>query len=146
MWGWRSNVDSNLTTLMVVYTDSELPEPGWSPMPLADTDRTEWSPFVWREYLPAAEFWGDVTAGSIVDVGNNIIGRFPGTIFWVPTTIPGAGAGCIAVKAEVVSPTGFTLPRGRYVFHEALQTNPSIPSLAEMLGTPGRIDLSTHQF
>lgn len=85
-------------------------------------------------------FWEHYRAGNLVCLGG-LIAETPDTVFWVDTRAI-LGSGCCAVARDITSPDGYTLRRGRYVYHQALRADKPMPSLGELLADTEKIDLA----
>lgn len=138
--GWRYG--DVVTALIAVYADPtpEHPEPCWSVMPFAGIPETQWPPFA-SEHLFGQWFWEHYWAGNIVSLGA-LIARIPDTVFWVDTEAI-LGSGCCVVSRDIKSPGGYTLRRGRYVYHQVLRAGGPVPSLDVLLDDNGKIDLAS---
>jgi hypothetical protein len=86
-------------------------------------------------------FWKHYRAGSINSL-RSLIAAAPGVVFWADTKAV-LGSDCCAVARDLRSPEGYVLPRGRYVYYEALRAGKPVPSLQTLLTTADRIDLAT---
>lgn len=137
LYGWTEN--GRVTALIVFYAHwtPEHPLPSWSPMP--DADAADWPPFV-SENLIGPWLWEHYRAGRIVDLAPHVADS-PGAVFWV-TGVPPLGWGCCAVARDLSSPDGWTLPRGRFVFHGELRDGKAVPPLETLLADPGATDLA----
>ena len=129
MFGWVH--DGTVTAVVCLYTD---PEPIISVMPLAGLPETGWPPICdfggW--------FWDAYQAGRIVDLAPLIAGTHH-TAYWVDTT-EAIGSGCVAVVGDLVSPDGWTLPRGVYAYYRVLRDHRALAD--DLLGAPGKVDLA----
>ncbi len=139
LFGWRRG--EIITALLVTYTEwsPETPEPSWAAMPLADLPEQEWPPFT-GESLFGRWFWEGYRAGHIAAL-DDLIGATPETIFWADTEAI-IGSNCCVVSRDVVSPDGYTLRQGRYVYHRVLRTGTSIPPLETLLSDDRLNDLA----
>ena len=137
LYGWTDN--GRVTALIAFYArwTPEYPLPSWSPMP--DADAADWPPFV-GEHLLGPWLWEHYHAGRIVDAGP-LIAASPGAVFWTTSVAP-LEWGCCAVAHDLASPDGWTLPRGRYVYHGELRAGVAVPSLETLLADPSATDLA----
>lgn len=139
LFGWKPG--QAITSLMVVYTryTPEYQQPSWLVLPRAGTSEGRWPPFA-GERVFGRWFWEFYWTGAIADLGH-LIASASGTVFWVDARAA-HGSHCCVVRRDVISPEGYTLPRGRYVYHLALREGRPVPSLEALLADPGRTDLS----
>lgn len=137
-FGWKSRDGvTALVTIHVKFTP-EHPEPSWSLMLLADVPEALWPPFT-DEPLFGSWFWDQYRAGGIVCL-DDLIAATPDTVFWIDTeTI--LDSDCCIVARDIESPEGYTLRRGRYIYCQAFKAGKQVPSLAELMASPGKIDL-----
>lgn len=137
--GWTH--DGIVTALIAIYTEysPEVPEPCWSVLPCADLPEARWPPFT-SEQIIGNWFWDFAGAGKIVSVDTLIAGT-PETVFWVDTEAT-LGSDCCVVARDIRSPDGFTLQRGRYVYHEVLRACVPVPPIRELLCGSGKTDLA----
>lgn len=136
-YGWT---DHGRVTALIAFDARYTPEtplPSWSPMP--DADAAEWPPFV-GERLLGSWLWEHYRAGRIVDLAG-VITDSPDAVFWVTGAAP-LEWGCCAVARDLASPDGWTLPRGRYVYHGELRDGKTAPSLETLLADPSATDLA----
>lgn len=139
LFGWLSG--DEVTALVTVYTayEPEYPEPSWAVLPHAGVQMRSWPPFTGEE-LFGSWFWEHYRAGSLVSLAA-LIGANPGTVFWVDS---GAMLGwdCFVVSREVTSETGYLLPRGCYLYYEALRQGVDVPPPDSLLAGPAKTDLA----
>lgn len=139
LFGWRDG--DHITALVVFYTryTPTCPEPRWAVMPSADEPEERWPPFATERQF-GHWFWEHYRDGNVVCV-SGIVGENPGTVFWVDTQAI-LGSNCCAVGDDIVSPGGYTLRRGRYVYQDALLMNKPVPSLEVLLADTSKADLA----
>lgn len=138
LFGW---VDQQaVTALMSVQTERTPtnPVPSWAVMPLVGSPAAIWPPFT-RDYLLGPWFWEYYRTGEIASLDGLIAGT-SGLVFWVETTDT-LGSGCYTVTQDLQNKASYTLRRGRYVYYQVLLEGKLVPSLAELLTSPGKIDL-----
>ncbi len=139
LFGWRDR--ETITALVVFYTryTPACPEPSWAVMPLVGIPEAQWPPFT-GESVFGHWFWEHYQAGNVVSV-DGIVGGKPDTVFWVDTqTI--LDSNCCAVAHDITSPEGYTLRRGRYVYHKALRADKAVPPLRVLLADTSKTDLA----
>ena len=139
LFGW---VSGNLVTaLIAVYTQytPEDPEPSWAVMPLANLPLRSWPPFT-GEHLFGPWFWEHVQADAILPLAD-LIAASPSTAFWVDTEAA-LGWDCCAVSRDIKNEAGYVLPRGCYLYYEALRQGVDVPPLEELLAGPAKTDLA----
>lgn len=139
VFGWRYG--DAVTALILIYANRApgAPEPSWAVMPLAGIPLQQWPPFT-DDRLFGRWFWDYYQGGGIVFVGE-LIASTRDAVFWADAkTI--LGSGCCVVTRDIKSPEGYTLPAGRYVYHEALQAGVPVPSLEVLLASTNIIDLA----
>lgn len=138
LFGWVREED--VTALIGVQTryTTASPVPSWAVMPGAVSPVGEWPPFT-GERLFGSWFWDHCRAGRIVPLADLIAGT-SGLVFWVDTKDL-LGSECCAVARDIRNTVGYTLRRGCYVHHEALQAGKPVPPLALLLAGPGKTDL-----
>jgi hypothetical protein len=108
-------------------------------MPLAGIPLQQWPPFT-DDRLFGRWFWDYYQGGGIVFLSELIAGTRD-AVFWADAkTI--LGSGCCVVTRDIKSPEGYTLPAGRYVYHEALQAGVPVPPLEVLLASTNTIDLA----
>ena len=131
-----------VTALVAIYAKCgpASPDPYWTVMPLAGVPEAQWPPFM-EEPDFGKWFWKHYRAGSINSL-RSLIAAAPGVVFWADTKAV-LGSDCCAVARDLRSPEGYVLPRGRYVYYEALRAGKPVPSLQTLLTTADRIDLAT---
>jgi hypothetical protein len=139
LFGWRQ--DDHVTALIPVYTTfaPRYPEPFWAVMPRVGIPEAQWPPFT-DEHLFGLWFWEYYRSGDLVSV-DGLIAEAPGTVFWIDTSAI-LGSDSCAVARDIKSPEGFTLERGRYVYHQALRAGKPTPSLRVLLADTGKTDLA----
>lgn len=139
LFGWACG--ETITALVTVYAEytPEFPEPSWTVMPLAGSPEAQWPPFT-GERLLGHWFWEHYRAGSVVPLSRLVAGT-PDTVFWADTKAI-LGSDCCVVARDIRSPQGSTLPRGRYVYFQALRAGNPVPSLKELLADTSKIDLT----
>jgi hypothetical protein len=139
LFGWLGK--DTILALVCCDTASTTAEspPRWSVMPLADSPKSDWPPFV-NEILFGDWFWEYYEAGSLVSL-DSLIFETPNTVFWVSTQEI-IGTDCCAVARDIEGPAGHVLRRGRYVDSEILQPGKLVPPLSSLLADPEKIDLA----
>jgi hypothetical protein len=139
VFGWAS--ESAVTALIVIYVESvaDRREPGWAVMPCVGVPEEQWPSFT-GEPLFGHWSWEGCPSGRIVSL-DEAIGRASETVWWVDTSAV-IGSNCCVVSHDIVLPDGDTLPRGRYVYYQALRSDETIPSLEALLGDTRKIDLA----
>jgi len=138
--GWARGTDiSALIAFYATYSPMS-PDPYWAVMPLADIPQSSWPPFAGEPFF-GCWFWEYYKARNISPL-DDIIAETPGTVFWVNTKAV-LGSDCCAVARDITSPEGYTLRRGRYVYHETLQAPKPVPPLGKLLATVDRTDLAS---
>lgn len=139
VFGWTS--EGAVTALIVIYVESaaDLGEPGWAVMPCAGVPEEQWPSFT-GERLFGHWSWERRQSGCIVSL-DEAIGGASGAVWWVDTSAL-IGSDCCVVSRDIVSPNGDTLPRGRYVYYQALRSDETIPSLEALLNDTRKIDLA----
>jgi hypothetical protein len=139
LFGWKCGDD--VTALVAVYAKytPAYPEPSWTVLPLAGTQDAQWPPFT-GEQLLGDWFWKHYRAGSMVSLGRLIAGTSD-TVFWAGTEAI-LGWDCCVVARDIASREGYTLPRGCYVYYEALQAGKVVPPLDVLLAHFGKTDLA----
>lgn len=139
LFGWAPA--DVVVALIVVYAEyaPDNPEPSWTIMPLADTAKSQWPPFIGKR-LFGTWFWEHYQNGNIISL-SALIARNPDTVFWVDATAP-LGAACCVVAADLSDSSGHVLPRGRYVYFQVLEVGTTLPPLDALLADPGRADLA----
>ena len=131
--GWRQHG----TVAALIMADTSGLVPTWALYPGADLPRDSWPPFT-GEHRIGWWFWEHMQAGSIVDLAP-LVAATRDQIFWIPAGVPEVN--CIAVRAEAAGLDGITLPRGRYAHHKTLSAGIPLPSMADLLADPQRVDL-----
>jgi hypothetical protein len=139
MFGWQES--GTVTALIACYArrTARSPEPIWSVLALAEAPESEWPPFT-KEHLFGPWFWECLHAGEVVSV-ENLISRTPGRVFWAHTEAS-LGSGCCVVSRQIEDPSGYVIPRGRFVFHTVLSARKPLPSVDEMLARADTTDLT----
>jgi hypothetical protein len=140
LFGWAS--DGCISALTAFYANPAPPckPPSWTVMPLVGTPETRWPPFT-NEPVFGRWFWQYYKAGKVINLGR-LISETPCTVFWAATKGI-LGSDCCVVAHDIESPEGLTLPRGRYVYSEALQEGKTAPSLDTLLADDRKVDLSS---
>jgi hypothetical protein len=137
--GWTGL--GHVTALVAIYAKyTPASEPYWAVMPLAGIPEAQWPPFT-DEPDFGKWFWKHYRAGNINSLGS-LIAATPGAVFWVDAKAV-LGSDCCAVARDVRSPEGYILPRGRYVYYEALRARKPVPSLQTLLTAADPIDLAS---
>lgn len=139
LFGWRNEED--VTALIAVYAKyaEASPEPGWSVMPQAGVPRAKWPPFT-HEHFFGPWFWEYYWVARVVSLGQ-LIARNPDTVFWADTEAI-LGSGSCVVARDIRDLDGYTLPRGCYVHHQALEAGKPVPILQVLLADTGKTDLA----
>ncbi|HTT53409.1 MAG TPA: hypothetical protein VMH35_18605 [Streptosporangiaceae bacterium] len=141
MFGWaREGIITALIGVQARYTPAS-PLPSWTVLPLASIPAAQWPPFT-GDHLLGPWFWEHYRAGTIVLL-NDLIAGTAGLVFWVDTKRL-LGSGCCVVAGGIESADGYTLPRGCYVYYEALRTGRTVPSPDLLLANLGKTDLGPH--
>jgi hypothetical protein len=139
LFGWIS--DKAVTALVTVrarYTPTSR-TPSWAAMPLVDIPEAQWPPFTGKR-LFGQWFWKHYRAGNLISVAD-LIAKTCDTVFWVDTRAV-LGSDCCAVTRDVVSPDGYTLRQGWYVYYKALRKGKHVPSLAILRANAAITDLA----
>ena len=138
IFGWRQG--RTVTALVIVYADPASGSvPSWAVMPLADMEPQQWPPFT-REGSFGQWFWQYVDDSSLVSLGG-LIASTRDTVLWADTKTT-LGSSCCVVTRDVTSPDGYTLSRGRYVYHQTLLDGVTVPSVESLLASTSVIDLA----
>jgi len=139
LFGWQES--GTVTALVAFYARymPRSPEPRWSVLPLAEAPESRWPPFTSERHF-GPWFWEDFRAGDVVAV-EDLISRTPGAAFWAHTEAT-LGSGCCVVSRQIMDPSGYVVPRGRFVFHEILSAGKPLPPLEELLARPDTTDLT----
>ena len=139
LFGWMDG--DTVTALVAVYAryTPVSPEPCWATMPRTGVPEAQWPPFTDERFF-GPWFWEHFRAGRIILLAG-LIGATSGTVYWVDTKAV-LGSDCCAVAREVRSPEGPVLPRGRYVYYQALRLGKRVPPLKALLAETGKIDLA----
>lgn len=139
LFGWMYGDVVN--ALIVIYAEysEEYPEPGWAVMPLTSASEELWPPFTGKP-LFGHWSWEEYKSGNIISL-DRVIAETPETVYWVDTKDT-LGSDCCAVARDISPHEGAVLGRGRYVYYEALQAGEHVPSLTELLTSPGTLDLT----
>ena len=137
--GWDDG--GTITALIAFYTGytPRSPAPSWATMPRAGVPDTQW-PWFADEPLLGPWFWEHYRERNIILL-DGLIAANPGVVFWADT---GAvlGSGCCLVEHDIRNPADAILPRGRYVYYQALRAGKPVPSLEDLLASAGKIDLA----
>lgn len=138
MFGWA--FEDVITALVPVYAGygEDFLQPRWSVMPHMGSSRAQWPPFI-GEHLFGNWFWEHYQARRVLPLDDLIAGT-EDVVFWVDTRAV-LGSDCCIVAGDVTIPHGPTLRRGRYVYHEVLQSGMRVPSMGALLGDDGKADL-----
>lgn len=139
MFGWQES--GAVTALIACYSRHRprSPEPVWSVLPLAEAPESQWPPFT-EESLFGPWFWEHLRAGRVVAV-EDLISRTPGAVFWAHTETS-LGSGCCVVPRQINDPSGYVIPRGRFIFHTVLSARKPLPSVDELLARADTTDLT----
>jgi len=138
LFGWvHQGAVNALISVQAEYTPTT-PVPSWAAMPLAGSPAAEWPPFT-RDQLFGAWFWEYQRTRKIVSL-DGLIADTSGLVFWVDTRDT-LGSGSYAVSQDIKSSEGYTLPRGRYVYYQALLAAEPVPTLGKLLANPAKTDL-----
>jgi hypothetical protein len=139
LFGWTfGDVISALIVIYAEYSD-DYPEPGWAVMPLTSASEDLWPPITGKP-LFGHWSWGEYNSGNIISL-DRVIAKAPETVYWVDTKDT-LGSDCCAVARDIHPREGVVLRRGRYAYYEVLQAGEHIPSLTELLASPGALDLT----
>lgn len=139
LFGWLAgNTVSALIATYAEYTP-EYPEPSWAVMPRADAPAQSWPPFS-SERLFGSWFWEHYQARTIVSLAA-LIAASSENVFWVGTEAA-LGWDCCVISGDVKSEAGYVLPRGCYLYYEALQRRVDVPPLEKLLAGPDKTDLA----
>lgn len=139
LFGWLAG--NRVTALVAVYTkySRDYPEPSWAVMPRAGVPAWTWPPFT-DEALFGAWFWEHYRAGALVPLAG-LIAASPGTAFWVNSEAA-LGWDCCVVSRDIADNGGYTLPRGCYLYYEALRQGVAVPPPETLLARMGKTDLA----
>ena len=138
LFGWvQENAVTTLVGVQTRYTPAS-PVPSWAVMPLASIPMAEWPPFT-CDRLFGSWFWEYYRAGTILLLDELIAGTAD-LVFWVNTKDV-LGSDCCAVARDVKSAAGYILRQGCYLDYVALRSVKPVPSLAQLLASPGKTDL-----
>ena len=137
--GWTCG--DAFTALVAVYAKyrPESPEPSWVLMPASRIPELQWPPFAGQRLL-GHWFWEHYQARRLILL-NGLIARASATVYWVDTRAI-LGSGTCVVAHDVTHPEGYTLQRGRYVYHQALRAGKPVPPLTALLADTSKIDLA----
>jgi hypothetical protein len=138
-FGWLSG--NEVTALVAVYTayEPEYPEPSWAVLPRAGAPVRSWPPFTGEE-LFGSWFWEHYRAGTLVSLAA-LIGTNPGTVFWVGSEAM-LGWDSFVVSRDLTSDAGFVLPRGCYLYYQALRQGVDVPPPDSLLTGVSKADLA----
>lgn len=139
LFGWLPG--NEVTALIALYTkySPEYPEPNWAVMPRVGIPARAWPPFA-DERLFGSWFWEHYRAGRLVSLAA-LIATSPGTVFWVDTEAM-LGWDCCVVRRDIQSDAGHVLPRGCYLYYEALRRGVDVPSPDTLLAKLSATDLA----
>jgi hypothetical protein len=139
LFGWLAG--DEVTALLAVYTrySPEYPEPSWAVMPRAGIPVRRWPPFT-GEVLFGSWFWEHYRAGALVSLAG-LIAASPGTAFWVNSEAA-LGWDCCVVSRDIANDGRYTLPRGCYLYYEALRQGVAVPPPETLLAGMGKADLA----
>ena len=139
LFGWLAG--NQVTALVAVYTkySPEYPEPSWAVMPRADTPARAWPPFTDEEQF-GSWFWEHYRPGAMVSLAG-LIAASPGTTFWVSSQAA-LGWDCCVVSRDIASNRGYVLPRGCYLYYEALRQEVAVPAPETLLAAMDKTDLA----
>jgi len=139
LFGWLAG--NEVTALVAVYTkySPDHPEPSWAVMPRAGVAARKWPPFT-DEELFGSWFWEHCRAGTMVSLAV-LIAVNPGTAFWVNSEAA-LGWDCCVVSRDIASDGGYALPRGCYLYYEALRQGVAVPPPETLLTRMGKADLA----
>lgn len=140
LWGWTEL--GQVAALVAIYAKCApaSPKPYWTVMPLAGSPEAQWPPFTEGPDF-GQWFWKHHRAGNISSL-RSLIAATADTVFWADTKAV-LGSDCCVVARDLRSPEGYVLPRGRYVYYEALQAGKPVASLRTLLTATEKIDLAT---
>jgi hypothetical protein len=139
LFGWLPG--SEVTAVLAVYTkySRDSPEPSWAVMPRAGVPARMWPPFT-DEELFGSWFWEHYRAGAMVSLAG-LIAASPGTAFWVNSEAA-LGWDCCVVSRDLAGDGGYVLPRGCYLYYEALRQGVAVPPPETLLAGTGKTDLA----
>ena len=139
LFGWLAG--NEVTALLAVYTkySPENPEPSWAVMPRADVPARTWPPFT-DEELFGSWFWEPYRARAMVSLAG-LIAASPGTAFWVNSEAA-LGFDCCVVSSDITNDGRYTLPRGCYLYYEALRQGVAVPPPETLLAGMAKADLA----
>lgn len=139
LYGWLAG--NQVTALVAVYTkySPECPEPSWAVMPRAGVSARTWPPFT-DEELFGSWFWEHYRSGAMVSLAA-LIAANPGTAFWVNSEAA-LGWDCCVVSRDIADDGRYTLPRGCYLYYEALRQGVAVPLPETLLAGTGKADLA----
>ena len=138
LFGWRS--EDSITALIAIYSEytSDCPQPRWTVMPRDGLRYDQWPPFT-DEVVLGHWFWEYYKIGKIVLL-DDLIASIAATVFWIDTQQT-LGSDCCAIARDVISPQGFTLRCGCYVYYEALRIGAAVPPMQALLADANKVDL-----
>jgi hypothetical protein len=139
LFGWLAG--NEVTALLAVYTrySPEYPEPSWAVMPRAGVPVRRWPPFTDEEMF-GSWFWEHYRAGAVVSLAG-LIAASPCTAFWVSSEAA-LGWDCCVVSRDIANDGRYTLPRGCYLYYEALRQGVAVPPPETLLAGMGKADLA----
>jgi hypothetical protein len=139
LFGWRT--EGIVTALIVVYAEreSQYLTPSFAVMPLVGVPKPQWPPFT-EEVIFGRWFWEHYWTGDVISL-SRLVAATSDAIFWVDT-VATMGSGCCAVARNIESQDGYTLQRGLYVYHRALQQGESVPQLSRLLADLDKVDMA----
>ena len=139
MFGWGR--DGAVTSLIPVYTrfGPTPAAPYYAVMPRAEDPKAQWPPFT-DERPFGRWFWEHYRAEEIISL-DCLIAETPDTVFWANTKMLLGWDSC-AIARNVKAPGGYTLRRGVYVYHQALQACRPVPPLRILLADGAKSDLA----
>jgi hypothetical protein len=139
LFGWLAG--NAVRALIAIYGEytPESPEPSWAVMPRADVPAQSWPPFT-GERLFGSWFWEHYRAGTIVPLAD-LVAASTASVFWVSTEAT-LGWDCCVISRDIKSDAGYVLPRGCYLYHEALRRGVDVPPPEKLLAGPDKTDLA----
>jgi hypothetical protein len=137
LYGWHNGTT---ITALVMFFDDGAPDgrPSWSVCPRAGVPEAHWPPFTPADWGPDW-FREHYRAGHLADLAPAVAAT-RNMIFAIPSG-EALGNFLFAVKADITLPGGLVLPRGMYAHCSVLRAGCPLPSLADLLADPARMDL-----
>jgi hypothetical protein len=139
LFGWLTG--NQVTALVAVYTkySPDYPEPSWAVMPRAGVQARTWPPFTDEEVF-GSWFWEHYRSGAMVSLAA-LIAASSGAAFWVNSEAA-LGWDCCVVSRDIANDGRYKLPRGCYLYYEALRQGVAVPPPETLLAETGKADLA----